>query len=996
MIKNRAPNYIPFGQHGKIGYENLVYITSEILYSYGMTKVLPDFITLQPWSTVKKSSTVFIPMAGISTATDTVQSYIEIQHKLPSNVFINNHKLNMAQMLKLEARSLMNLNGNLYQSVILGSYTNPASFKESSTGGDITKKQYSDAATATNKYISDNGAAPAYTIIKRDTVRFSSLVYLFANIINSAVHNNRLPEMVPFISWAKVSDKKNIFLTMDSINTAAETVKNNVETQHTLPYTVKIGGLDVNMADFLYLEVKSVINLGHGYYGSIILSHFKPAHNPNENLKLPGRRSADNYMNVARNIRDHMNKHGKAVNHEDISPGTMRFENLVFMYSQILAFSNANNNQLPQTVGIHPWSTVTDRNQITFSPSQIVSAATKVKSDIESRHNLPDHVVIGEHQVSLPAYLKLLATTVSILGGTTVSQLTLKDYKLWKGKSSPSPQNGATMDMTKYLSYADKVEWSIYDDKKVGRVILGVRYQNWIYVFSQILNSYKSKNTMPNVVMITPWRVVIDKNTKFFTVDHMATAAALVQSYIETKHALPNRVSIWGTRVNMATFLRLMTTAVLNIHGNLNTSIISLTYSLDKKKEKETIHAGSMNKTAYLNATTFIKKFFDNNENGKLAPRYSSHTPLGKAMLVDNLVYTYTQILNSYKLNNNTLPEHITVNPWSVISNSKTKFVTVNQIITTATTVTVHVEHENDIPKNIIVGNISMNPATYLRLLTSAVLDIHGNLNTTVPIKKYDAPPLKTESLHKGIMDSEEYINLADSIEKNYDAFGHVIDIVTTSNGKMGFKNVIYVYSQLLNSYSKTNNTLPNLVAVTPWDIISDDDTIFYTIAQIQIAAQTVKSHVETKHMLPESVRMGDKSVEMPSFLSLLSHAVRNVENYFYASVIYEEVDDPNHPSESITTPGTLDSDDLSDIATAVISAIDSTKDAPNNIANTNLGTIGYYTLISTFSNVMASYNSTKPANDSVIVFPSVTWFNPDGTFNFRTGKIYNREFLFT
>ena len=541
--------------------------------------------------------------------------------------------------------------------------------------------------------------------------------------------------------------------------------------------------------------------------------------------------------------------------------------------------------------------------------------------------------------------------------------------------------------MNKYLDYAAKVEWDILDKGKVAPSINGVKYQNWIYTFSQILSSYQSKHSLPHVIMLTPWRVVTNKTTKFFTVDDIATTAIGVQKYIETKHKIPigKAVIVAGELMTTATFLRLVTTAILNINGNLNTTIISLPYS-DPTTETDNIRAGNNNNTEYIKVLNYMKQSYDEGS----APRFSSHTGLGSNMSFANLVYTYSQLINSYHINNNTLPDHITVNRWSTITDAK-GFATNDQIITAAATITNTVEQKHQLPDTVNVGSTPVNMATFLRLLTTAVWNIHGNLNTTIPIKTLYTPTLTVETLHAGIMDNEEYIKVLDNIKSNFDLYipEHVIDTVNTKNGKIGFNNTIYTYSQLLVSFAKTNNTLPYMVAVTPWTTISKTSTQFITIDQMQTAAKTVKTAIETHHMPPQYVTISGTNVEMPSFLKLLSKTVRNTQNYFYASGIYEKIGDPTNPRENITTPGTLDSDDLSDIATSVITSIDSTKKAPNSISDTNLGTIGYYTLLSTFSNVLASYNATKPANDSVIVFPSTTWFNPDGIFNFRTGTNY-------
>ena len=275
-------------------------------------------------------------------------------------------------------------------------------------------------------------------------------------------------------------------------------------------------------------------------------------------------------------------------------------------------------------------------------------------------------------------------------------------------------------------------------------------------------------------------------------------------------------------------------------------------------------------------------------------------------MVFNNLVYTYCQILNSYKINNNTLPEHVTVNRWSTVSNLNTKFATPNQILNATNTIVSYVEQHNALPSSVHVGNVSVGMATYLRLITNAVWNVQGNLNTTIPIKTYTTPILTAETVTNNVMYSEEYLNVVKGIIDNFDLYEHVIDIAITSNGKLGFNNTIYIYSQILYSYNKTNNTLPDMVTVTPWSTIKNH-AHFFKLEQVQTASNTVKDRINTDHMLPETVAINGVNVDMPSFLKILARSVRNTQNYLYASVLYESVNPPTHPWENITVPGTLD-----------------------------------------------------------------------------------------
>ena len=69
---------------------------------------------------------------------------------------------------------------------------------------------------------------------------------------------------------------------------------------------------------------------------------------------------------------------------------SIRFENLVFMYSQIISYYNQN-DRLPNCVVVHQWSTVINPNTITSNPGQTIDGAKYVVNYVEKHHTLPRH-----------------------------------------------------------------------------------------------------------------------------------------------------------------------------------------------------------------------------------------------------------------------------------------------------------------------------------------------------------------------------------------------------------------------------------------------------------------------------------------------------------------------------------------------------------------------------------------------------------------------------
>jgi Tfp pilus assembly protein PilO len=94
-------------------------------------------------------------------------------------------------------------------------------------------------------------------------------------------------------------------------------------------------------------------------------------------------------------------------------------------------------------------------------------------------------------------------------------------------------------------------------------------------------------------------------------------------------------------------------------------------------------------------------------------------------MRYESLVYTYSQILDSYNTNRE-LPDLIMVNPWAAISNSNTTFLTVDQISTASGTVKSYIETYHQLPTSVTIAGAQVSMPQFLKLTITALLNIEG------------------------------------------------------------------------------------------------------------------------------------------------------------------------------------------------------------------------------------------------------------------------------
>jgi len=341
---------------------------------------------------------------------------------------------------------------------------------------------------------------------------------------------------------------------------------------------------------------------------------------------------------------------------------------------------------------------------------------------------------------------------------------------------------------------------------------------------NQVKNSANSVNTVTNTAgsainqtnsstkINNPSQQVL--NGKTFTNAQIATAATSVKQYVETNKMLPNNVTINGITVSMPSFLELLTTAVLNINGGINTAINSISFG-NAPNPRDTMTSGTMSKSEYLSIASNVKSFMDKN---LVAPEYAYNTSLGWYFGYQNMVYTYSKIMSYYSTNNK-LPTTISVDPWKIVTDVK---FTTSQIASAATWVQNYVDTYKSLPTSVTINGTSVSMPSFLQLLTAATINIkNGNSGNLVPCYTVSNAPNPRDTMTSGNMLESEYLSIANNvnsfINKNNVAPEYAYD--TSLGWYFGFQNMVYTYSKIM-SYYATNKALPNYVSVNAWSSI--------------------------------------------------------------------------------------------------------------------------------------------------------------------------------
>lgn len=213
-----------------------------------------------------------------------------------------------------------------------------------------------------------------------------------------------------FVFFINISCVSATNFTVDEIGNASTSVQTYVEANHKLPNNVTISGTTVTMPQFLKLETTATYNIQNNITTDITLENYNTALNPSETA-TNGQLTQSNYITLANNVKSFMNENGRAPNFQTTSLGNIRYESLVYTFSQVMN-SYRVGKVLPDFIIIRPWTFVTNNTTKFITMNQINVAADTVQSyidyiitadlthnnqgnDTSSDGNIPDNIPVN-------------------------------------------------------------------------------------------------------------------------------------------------------------------------------------------------------------------------------------------------------------------------------------------------------------------------------------------------------------------------------------------------------------------------------------------------------------------------------------------------------------------------------------------------------------------------------------------------------------------------
>lgn len=235
--------------------------------------------------------------------------------------------------------------------------------------------------------------------------------------------------MVSSIGASAAASNNTTSFTNGQIAQSAGHVKTYVDTKYSLPTKVTVGNKNVTTPQFLYLLTSATSNIGSGKKGSVYLKNVSNPNNPSETFKS-STISKTTYLSIANSVNSDISKYGKVPNYVKTSSGNIKYQTMVYMFSNVMNYYQKN-NRLPNSVYVQSWYAKT------LGPSGKVNATYSVYKKLGSTSygyvNLLKPYGTGKTKVAIivGVHPQEVQTHIAMWNAISAMSSKLKNVQIW-------------------------------------------------------------------------------------------------------------------------------------------------------------------------------------------------------------------------------------------------------------------------------------------------------------------------------------------------------------------------------------------------------------------------------------------------------------------------------------------------------------------------------------------------------------------------------------
>jgi transglutaminase-like putative cysteine protease len=308
---------------------------------------------------------------------------------------------------------------------------------------------------------------------------------------------------------------------------------------------------------------------------------------------------------------------------------------------------------------------------VTYTPSEINTAATKVKTFVETNKRLPNYVTMKNKKVTMPQFLLLLNYDLTQTNSKSTAKVTLKNVKA--PTSTSETVKSGSINKTEYIKLASSLKTNINNNGKVPCYVSSsrgkIKYETLVYTYSKVMDYYAKNKKLPNTVSVRPWNQKEGTTTTTtttatsgtsFTIAQIVTASKNYRNYVDTNYKTPSTVTVNNKKVTTAQFFQLLSYAITQLNSGSKANVVLKTVS-NPAKLTETVKSGSFTKDEYVKLAQTAKTA---TSNGKVPDYIDSE--LGK-IRYETLTYIFAKTVQFYG-ENSRLPNTLSVVPYSQLT----------------------------------------------------------------------------------------------------------------------------------------------------------------------------------------------------------------------------------------------------------------------------------------------------------------------------------------
>ncbi len=764
-----------------------------------------------------------------------------------------------------------------------------------------------------------------------------------SNNDETLTNSNNSTENIPEELQAAAGETKTVSVnnfTINQIKEAAARVKSFAEINHRLPNFIQIATAQVKMSDFLGLMTESVLKISKGITSPITLEDMIAPKNSAGSFKK-GNLNKAAYLDAANRINTFLNSKGIAPNYATTSLGKISYEALIYTYSKILSFYNTN-KRLPNYVSVDPAMKIAPPLIPTPAPTEPANQTNSTDQTNQTEPTEPTPDFTSVHGIWLKAE-DIGNINLNELLNANITDVFVKTNMI----STPTYQTVLNSIMTKLNGS-------------------GIRIHAWITCFKDANGKWidPANKTQQTAILNMITDIVKNYSIDGIHLDYVRysgagdnaaykhNGTAVITSFVKDIY---NAVKAINTKIAVS--------AAVMPEGSVNGYYYGQDYAklapyLDfivpmiykGNYGRDTAWIGSVTKyiVGQVNGTPVIAglQTYESDNNVKQIPASELNADIKSTL--DNGASGYALFRYGLIDSNFFNPQSFTMTDIKNAANNVKSFINTNKRL----------------PNYVTIASKQITIAEFLRLMTAGVLQLNRGITTPVTLENTDNPQNSTGSFKKGDINKATYLDIANRINTFVDSNDIAPNYVTTSLGNVQFEQLVYMFSKIL-TFHKTNSRLPNYVSMDPAVKIAalttskppanESPSTVFTAAQIQSAADRVKSFIKTNKKLPNYVEINSVHVKMSDFLLLMVEHLLQL-NGLNTSISLKNVNNPTNYTGDFTN-GNINSAEYMDIAQRIVAFINSNDVAPG-YATTSLGKIPYESLIYMYSKILNFYNT--------------------------------------